>query len=165
MARDPNKYPIEKIMDMADLASLMEPNVLSQLKDGLKDNDNAVRYWAAMGFLMRGARAVNSARDYLRLALKDESPSVRIVAAQALGQYGSDEDVKMALEVLLELANIDNNSIFVSVPALNAIDAMDERAKLIKDEIAALPQSSDKISSRMRAYIPDLINKILADLD
>ena len=165
MCHDPNKYSIERIMAMADLASLMEPNVLPQLKDGLKDDDNAVRYWATMGFLMRATGAVNSARDDLRLVLKDESPSVRIVAAQALGQYGSDEDANMALEVLLELASIKDNSLFVSVPALNAIDAMDERAKAMKDKIAALPQSSDKISSRMRAYIPDLINKILADLD
>ena len=43
--------------------------------------------------------------------------------------------------------------------------SMDERAKVIKDKIAALPQSSNTISSRMRSYISDLINKILADLD
>ncbi len=162
---DPNKFPLERIMAMADTASLMKPDVLEQLKNGLKDNDSAVRYWAAMGFLMRGTTAVNFAHDDLCAALKDESPSVRIVAAQALGRYGSDEDANMALEVLLELASINDNDFFVTVPALNAIDAMDQRAKSIKDKIAILPKSSDKISSRNSSYIPDLINKILADLD
>jgi uncharacterized sulfatase len=165
MCHDPNKYPIERIMAMADLASLMKPNVLPQLKNGLKDDDNAVRYWAAMGLLMRGAKVVNSTRNELRAALKDESPSVRIVAAQALGQYGPDENVNMVLEVLLELASIDNNDFFVTVPALNAIDALEQRAKPIKDKIAALPKNSTKVSSRNSSYIPDLINKILADFD
>jgi len=165
MGHDPSEYPLEKIIAMADLASLMVPDVLSQLKDGLKDDDSAVRYWAAMGFLMRGEKAVNSAHNDLLLALKDESPSVRIVVAQALGQFGSYKDANTALGILLELASIDNNSIFVSIPALNAIDAIDERAKVIKDKVAALPQSSNKISSRMRSYITDLINKILVDMD
>ena len=57
------------------------------------------------------------------------------------------------------------NDFFVTVPALNAIDAMDQRAKSVKDKIITLPQSSNKISSRMRSYIKDLKNKILADLD
>jgi arylsulfatase A-like enzyme len=165
MCHDPKKYPLEKIMAMADIASLMKPDVLEQLRDGLKDDDCAIRYWAAMGFLMRGAKAINFAHNDLCAALKDESPSVRIVAAQALGQYGSDEDADMALNVLLELASIDNNDFFVTVPALNAIDAMDQRAKPVKDKIKSLPQSSNKISSRMRSYIKDLKNKILVDLD
>jgi len=165
MGHDKNKYPLERILAMADMASMMEPEVLVQLKDGLHDGDSAVRYWAAMGFLMRGTEAMNAARDDLHMALKDESPTVRIVAAQALGQYGTDEDVTIALEVLLELATTDNNSVFVSILALNAINAIGIRAKAVKDKIAALPQNSKKAPTRMRAYIPDLIKKTLVDLE
>ncbi|MCK7482548.1 MAG: HEAT repeat domain-containing protein [Candidatus Moduliflexus flocculans] len=62
---------------------------LPKLQEGLKDGDSGVRYWAALGLAMRDAAAISAAREELRAALKDESPSVRIAAARALGAVDS----------------------------------------------------------------------------
>ncbi len=42
-------YPQEKIISMAEVASMEDPKNLQQLMNGLVDSDPAVRYWAAYG--------------------------------------------------------------------------------------------------------------------
>src|SRR5262249_14441633 len=54
MSRDDGKYPFERVFAMAELASLLEPGALPTLKKGLEDRNSAVRFWAALGILMRG---------------------------------------------------------------------------------------------------------------
>jgi len=164
MGHDRSKYPLEKIMAIAELASSLDPAAVEALLDALGDRDSAVRYWAAMGLLMREGPAVTRAREALLAALADESPNVRVVAAQALGQFGSDSDAARALEVLLELASPDKNSVFVAMLALNAIDAMDRRAAPAADRIAALPRKPSRPAPRASGYCGNLIKKILADL-
>jgi len=138
--------------------------VTGRLVEGFADNDSAVRYWAAMGILMREKEAVKQTRNKLLEALSDESPSVRVIAAEALGRYGTDADAAKALEVLLELADIEKNSAFVSMLAVNAIDAMDERAGSARDRIAALPSNAKRNIPRAGKYVSRLLTKTLADL-
>lgn len=165
MGHDDRKYPLKKIMAAAELASSLKTQAVPELIKAFGDDDSAVRYWAAMGILMRGRDAVSAANDSLNQALGDASPYVRIIAAEALGRYGSDEDAAKALGVLLELAPVDANGVYVSVLALNAIDAMDERAKGALDTIRALPQQDPSVPQRMRSYVPNLIRKTTADLE
>jgi HEAT repeat protein len=112
MGHDEKRYPMSKIMGTAELASGLDPGAAGELTRRLTDPDSAVRYWAAMGLLMRGAV------DGLRKALSDSSPNVRAVAAEALGRYGSAEDLKQSLAVLMELAPADKNGAYVSLLAL-----------------------------------------------
>jgi uncharacterized sulfatase len=135
-----------------------------ELREALHDTDSAVRYWAAMGILMRGERGVESARSELHEALADASPSVRVVAAQALGQYGTDEDVSAALPVLLELANKDEHGIYVSMLALNAIDVLDGKAAGAVETMKAFPTKLKPPEKRAGSGIQPLIEKILTDL-
>ena len=165
MGHDDFRYPMERVMAMAEAASSLDPKDFPTIRKGFKDGDSAVRYWAAMGTLMRGQAAVSAAAGQLRQALGDHSPYVRSIAAQALGQYGGEAEVGDALAVLMELAPLDKNGIYVSMTALNAIDAMDERAASAKAAIGALPREDSSVNRRLRAYVPNLIKKILADLE
>jgi uncharacterized sulfatase len=164
MGRDREKYPMERIVHMAEVASSLEPDAVSELREALHDTDSAVRYWAAMGILMRGERGVESARSELHEALTDASPSVRVVAAQALGQYGTDEDLGAALPVLLKLANKDDNGIYVSMLALNAIDALDGKAAGAVEAVKALPTKLKPHEERAGEGLLSLVEKILTDL-
>ncbi len=164
MGHDDSKYPLRRIMETAELAGFLKSDAVSNLKTALQDSDSAVRYWGAMGILMRGRNTVVSAREELRRGLADASPYVRIVAAQALGQYGNDEDLRRSLAVLTELARLDKNGIYVSMTALNALDYLDEKAASVKQAISALPVSDPFVDRRMENYVPLLIKKILADL-
>jgi len=164
MGHDDGRYPMKKIMATAELASSLKPDAVGQLIDAFEDEDSAVRYWAAMGILMRGTDAAGAARDALRQALKDPSPYVRVAAAEALGRYGSEPDAAEALDVLLELAPLDRNGVFVSVAALNALDALDSRAAGAVETISRLPKQDPAVPSRMKAYVSNLIKKTIADL-
>ena len=164
-ARDAERYPYEAIARMADIASSLRRGVDEELGKGLRASDSAVRYWAALGILMRGREAVCRFDGGLRDALVDPSPFVRTVAAQALGVYGNDSDAEKALAVLLELAHLERNGLYVSVAALNAIDAMDQRAQSAAATIAALPTASPAVDDRMGHYVSDLIRKTLADFE
>ena len=114
---------------------------------------------------MRGAPAVRLTHDELFVLLYDESPNVRIVAAEALGRYGSDADVQAALDVLLMSADLSRRPLFEVVAALNAIDYMDERAAGVRDRLVALPLEDPRAPAPFANYVPRLLEKILADLD
>ena len=164
IAHDKTKYPLNRILNAAELASSGKMENFKQLTSLLNDKDSAVRYWAAMGLLMRGKPATSVSRDLLLKALTDESASVRVIAAQALGQYGNQQDVEHALKVLIEAADVSRSGIYISMLALNALDAMDGRAKAVEQSIAVLPANHDSINRRMRSYINNLKKKTLADL-
>jgi uncharacterized sulfatase len=167
MGHDDSLYPLERILATAEAASSLKTDetTLTQLEKAMWDSDSAVRYWAAQGFLMRREKGISVARQSLLQALQDRSPNVRIMAAQALGQYGSKEDISKALPVLMELASPEENGIYLSMLALNALDAMDNRAQSIRSQIEQLPTSDPEANNRMRAYVSNLVKKILADID
>ena len=165
MGSNPATYPLDRIMRMAELATSMRDGAEAELREGFDDDDPAVRYWAATGALVRGRAAVDALAGPLRDALADADPNVRIAAAEALGRHGSGNDARSALAALTDLSDASRHGIFVAMPALNAIDYMDERARPAIDEIAALPDADPETGQRFRAYIPNLLGKILADLE
>jgi uncharacterized sulfatase len=146
---------------MADVASLMKPRTLEKLKEGLKDDDSAVRYWAAMGLLMRGEEALRGARKDLRAALGDQSPTVRIIAARALGEYGNKADLKLVLPVLEELAPPDTNGAYVSILDLNAIAALGEKAAPLMETIKNMPTKDPAAVGRANSYVGRLVQSLV----
>jgi uncharacterized sulfatase len=165
MGHDDKKYPLKRIMATAELASFLEEGTVPRLARSFRDDDSAVRYWAVMGILMRGAEAVRVAKSTLHEALSDVSPSVRVIAAEALGRYGDEEDVAKALEVLIDLARIDENGVYVSVSALNALDALGDKARRVADVIRTLPKDDPMVHPRMKDYVPRLLEEIMGDFE
>ncbi len=160
MGHDRQLYPLEEIVSAAELAANLKSEAIPRLKQLLKHEDSAVRYWAATGLLMRGPAAVAEARTELIATLQDSAPAPRIAAGEALGRYGRDEDAALALGVLLQLAPMEVNGVYVSMMALNAIDALGERAKPVVSEVASLPVSRPGLPARLNAYVPQLIKAI-----
>ena len=158
---DRQRYPLEKILDMAARATSREPAAEGELRAGLKGADSGVRYWAAQGLLIRGRSAVEAAREDLRAALQDESPTVRIIAAGALGQFGNPEDLKLALAVLAEAAPADKNGAYASILALNTIDALGDKAASLKDRLKTLPETDPAAPGRANGYVARLLDKIV----
>ncbi len=165
MGHDPAKYPLEKIFAAAQAASSFKADDVPKLLEAFGDEDSAVRYWAAMGLLMREADGVNAGRKALNRALGDEAPYVRIAAAEALGRYGSDEEAAQALAVLMPLANVEESGAYLALAALGAIDYMDARAKSAEAAIEALPVQAKNLPQRVGSgYLKNLKEKILSDL-
>jgi uncharacterized sulfatase len=160
LGHDLGKYPLEKILAMAELASMLKPEAVPQLVEGLKDSDSAVRYWAVMGLLMRGSQAVTGAGDGIRRALNDSSPSVRIAAASALGGFGNENDLPVVLSALKELAPPEKNGAYVSMLALNAIEALGKKAAPLLDLIKTIPTRDPSAPERANGYVARLVGDI-----
>jgi arylsulfatase A-like enzyme len=157
-------YDLEGIMEVAEQASSLDPKHTASLIENLADEDSAVRYWAAMGLLMREKAGVAAGREQLRESLNDEALAFRIIAAQALAQWGNDEDLKLAIPVLLKHSPIDQNDVFTSMLALNAFDAIDGRAASVQDQLSKMPKNGE-VPPRMGAYVKNLLTKTLEDLN
>jgi arylsulfatase A-like enzyme len=165
LGHDPKRFPFERIMDTAELASSLKPGVTDELVKRFEETDSAVRYWAAMGILMRGAAGVREAKAPLQKALKDSSPSVRVAAAEALGRYGDNQDVSAALETLRELAPPDKNGAYISMMALNALDAMGSKARPALDTIKTMPTVDPQAPARARSYVARLVKDLPSSLE
>src|SRR5690606_1109436 len=110
MGRDAEAYPFEQIRTMAELASVGDPAATPTLIEALKDQDSAVRFWGILGLIIRGEDAVAEARHPLKMALRDSSSNVRVVAAEALGRYGDDEEAKLAVAELVSQSDLNKRS-------------------------------------------------------
>jgi arylsulfatase A-like enzyme len=167
MARDGAKYPFARVFETAELASLSAGDALSALKQDLSDGDSAVRTWAALGLLMRGAGGVQSAHAELTAALADPAPEVRIAAAEALGRFGNEDDLKPALKVLILCASAAKTGrskydVFAQMAALSALDALGNRSASVAGEITALDGDTPVPHPRYSAYVPRLLESLRA---
>ncbi|WP_145086355.1 sulfatase-like hydrolase/transferase [Anatilimnocola aggregata] len=160
LARDDEKYPQARIVAAAELASNLSPAALPELNKLLKDTDSAVRWWATLGYLMRGQEAVAGSEGAFREALSDHSPQVRIVAVQALGMYGSEEARTAALKVLGEAASPKVNGVLVSMSALAAIEALGDKASSLHPLVRELNPAGPSPDARYNSYVPRLIQNI-----
>ena len=155
-----SKYPFERVFAAAESASMLEAGAMTGLKRAIRDSDSTVRYWAALGLLMRGKGAVDSSRIELERALQDFSPAVRIVAAQAFGQYGSDADLKRSLALLIDLADGSRNDVFTALAALTAMDSFGAKAAGVSAGIAALPKQAAVPHERYSSYLPRMVEDL-----
>ncbi|MDP6414612.1 MAG: sulfatase-like hydrolase/transferase [Gammaproteobacteria bacterium] len=163
-ARDRDRYPLERIASMADLASSLNPEVMTELLAAFNDADSAVRYWAALGLLMRGEEGINAGRNQLYAALADSAAAVRVAAAEALGMYGDAADLEAALATFSQLIEVDGNEIFIPMMALSALDVMEEKASPLRAQIEAIDVSGVTQVRPDGREIERLRSKILADL-
>lgn len=163
MGHDAGQYPLERIMATAEAASMLSPEATSKLIAALDDADSAVRYWAAMGMLMRGSDAVKKAHGGLVKALKDPAPCVRLAAAWALAEHGPKADLDKALSVLLDLGDGNKHGIHLALMAGNALDYLDGKAAGVVDRIKALPKKAPN-AGRSGYGLAPLLEKTVADL-
>jgi uncharacterized sulfatase len=125
MAQNPQRYDIERIFAMAELAADYNFSALPILETGLRDDDPAVRYWAAMGILTRGERAFDATKSSVRVSLDDPNPSVRVVAANILAVHAEAGERQNAVNQLIELAKPDKYGVYVALEALNVLKNLD----------------------------------------
>jgi uncharacterized sulfatase len=153
-----------RILDTAEIASMREAKDTPELVKRLKDPDSGVRYWAALGLQMRGKEAVEPNLPALRAMLKDPSFAPRLIAAEALGRFGSEEDVKAALDVALDAADGPKNGATVVILALNVVTTMGDKAKPALDRINKLNARDPNCSPRYNEYAPRLLQQLKTDL-
>jgi HEAT repeat protein len=107
----------------------------------LTNEHSAIRYWAATGLLIQAENA-RPYLSHLTQALKDPSPDVIIVAAEALYKMGEKEVAEKALNTALK-----HPDIFVRTHALNAVDILgienDPVKKALIEMVKTYPTGED----------------------
>jgi uncharacterized sulfatase len=163
MGHDPAKYDFDAVFDAANLATSLEAADLPKIVKLLADKDSGVRYWGAVGLLAQGKAGVAAGRAELVAALDDESPSVQIVAAEAVGRYGNEQEASAALKRLLHWANPSRDA-YLSLAAWNALDYLDDRARLVLPQLRDLVAEPKQQPLRYGGYAERVKQKALADM-
>lgn len=182
VALDDAEYPLELILDMADRATQEEPDI--ELLNQLGHTHSLVRHWALMSIVTRTTANVeyppeeraegeaptsaftlysrtrildpNVKLSVLEGLLDDDSTATRISSAELLAEYGGERQKARALDVLIELSNVDEYHVQIATAALNAIDHLGVNARPLAEAVAALPVKGDNVPGRNRMYIIDL---------
>jgi arylsulfatase A-like enzyme len=126
---DPAKYPIERIVEAADLASRRDAKDVAKLIEFAKDANETVRYWAAVGCCVRGSSAKDATAAMEALS-KDASAAVRIAANEAMVRFGQSDKLHPLVD---EMANETGDPLL----AANTLEALGDLAKPAANEIAA----------------------------
>jgi hypothetical protein len=152
IAADPRKNPLDTLLSAAALANEMKPGNTKRLVALLTNKDAALRWWGALGLVALGKDA-KPAESALRKALNDDSPSVRIAAAEAIGNLG---DHAAALPVLTKA--LEHNAPLVRLAGINVLDRFGSKAKPALSAIrAAKMNQKDFVADffdRMVQYLP-----------
>ncbi|GLY68178.1 sulfatase-like hydrolase/transferase [Amycolatopsis taiwanensis] len=119
-SREPGAYPLERVLELADLGLERDPSRLPTFAEALADGDPVVRRWAAFGLLWLAPEA-GPAADALRSALPDPVPSVVVPAAEALARTTGEEAAYATLARLAEPAN----NVWTRLEAINALTYLD----------------------------------------
>ena len=123
-----------------------------------------MRYWGALGLRMRGHEGVKDAAAELRQALDDTAPIVRITAAEALGKFGTADDLRRVLPLLVELSDWSKQDVFTAVAGLHALDALGPKAADVADQVAKLPVKGKVPHARYSPYVPRLLQDVPGNL-
>lgn len=139
------QLPLDQVLATAELASDTTNPSWNRFPQLLTHSEPGVRYWAAMGLMLRGAEAVAGSRAALIASLDDESPAVRTMAAEALLQAGAREGTKAGEVLLASCAEGPNPGL--AIQALNALDDLEAVGvelfrKLPADEATGKPEKS-----------------------
>ncbi len=151
---------IRRLLEAAELAAGFDDSQIARLRRLAWDRDSGVRYWAAVGLLVRGEKGVKAGARELRRLLTDESPSVQVAAAEALAAFGTGEEARAGAEALLRLADSRRSGYLVAVAALNAIDNLPESARPPRSSLLGLPTAAPGTNARMNDYLARLMRHV-----
>nr|WP_231127051.1 sulfatase-like hydrolase/transferase [Motilibacter aurantiacus] len=87
-SRVPGAYPLEYVLEVAELAARRDPANLDRLLVELEHDNDVVRYWAATGLLMLGDGAEPASLALAEAFADEPSVFVRIPLAEALARLG-----------------------------------------------------------------------------
>jgi arylsulfatase A-like enzyme len=143
-----NAYPIERIVDVANLATSRDVSALPKLLAACKDPHPVIRYWGATGCLILQEKA-SPAKEKLKELLTDDWDDIRVVAAEVLSYLGETE---LALDTMKSI--VDGKETFATLAALNALDYMMQAGHVSVKRIQDMVKDKrfKNVSSRMVDY-------------
>jgi arylsulfatase A-like enzyme len=162
LGHDSQRYPMETVYDIADLATRSSVEDLQTLLEKRVHAHPVVRFWVANGLLIRATRdqqreaVVQAARGMAT----DVSPYVRCIANETLARYGSSADREPAMNALLTMADPRESNTFVAMTAMNSLDWCQPTRAEIGKRLDGLPAKDPTLSGRYSSYNPNLVKRL-----
>jgi uncharacterized sulfatase len=163
LARDAEVYPIEEVVNAAAIASRIDDTstpTMDKVVALTRSPVAVLRYWGAMGIVMRGGAGFEKSGQALEALIDDESPAVRVVAAEGMARYGAGAIRERGEQGLLGLADWSKGDVFTSVAALNSMETLGERLAGLKGAIGRLPKEGEVLHNRYSSYVPRLLERL-----
>lgn len=119
----------------------------SSLRQALRSNEPAIRYWAATWLgVLQDAPSI----DLIRARTQDDCPAVRVAAALALCRLGSAED---GAELLAK--HINNDNLIVGMYAIRGLEQIGPEARAQLPAIVAAQESPYDFTRRFARRLID----------
>ncbi len=150
LVRDDRAYPLKRIMAASELAGEGKPENLPRLIELSRDEDSAVRYWAATGCAILRERAAPAAEALVKL-LADQAPAVRVAAAEALAKQGRAD---RALSVLTKTLGQGGNA------ALHAANVLEELGEAARDAVEEIERAARKQGGYVKRATSHLLERL-----
>lgn len=156
-SHSPDAWPVERVFDLAGLASQRNPANLPRFIEALNDESEPIRWWAAQGCTMLVEKAA-PAEGVLRRRLDDDSGAVAIAAAEALARIGK---LDAALPVLERWIQQEQPAAFV----MQAANVMDRLGELARPSLEVMKRvSAAATANKGGTYPPQYILKHAVDV-
>ena len=165
LGHDDTRYPIARVLETAELASNGNPDATQRLIKNLSDPDDTIRYWAALGILIRGKEAARAAGEKLVKLLDDSSSIAGITAAESLARHGAKPEQEKALRFLVAKAAGNTSGFFPSLLALNVLEALGPVAESVRPELLRITAPGESPNPRLSGYVPRLLQSVQAHGD
>ncbi len=160
-SRVPGAYPLERIFELANLASERNPANLAKLLAALADPSEPMRWWAAQGCAMLREKAT-PAEAALRKRLNDDSGAVQVAAAEALARQGKAD---VALPVLERWLRSTEHPAF-ALQAANVLDRLGETARPAESSMKqALARAQGSGGERYAGFLQRILDHSVGVLD
>ena len=163
LGHDPSRLRIDHVLAVAELASDVNDRSWNQFPQLLSHREPGVRYWAAMGLMLRGREAVIGNVPALVARFDDESPAVRVMAAETLLRTGCHPQTP-AIQVLVQSCADGPAPPALAIQALNAVDDLGwvglEVILMLPQEAGSQPEKSRNHGDYRKRLLERLTSKM-----
>ena len=163
LGHDPSRLRIDHVLAVAELASDVNDRSWNQFPQLLSHPEPGVRYWAAMGLMLRGREAVIGNVPALVARFDDESPAVRVMAAETLLRTGCHPQTP-AIQVLVQSCADGPAPPALAIQALNAVDDLGwvglEVILMLPQEEGSQPEKSRNHGDYRKRLLERLTSKM-----
>jgi len=161
-SRAPGTYPLDRVFELATLASQRDPANLPKLIAALGDSSEPIRWWGAQGCAMLRQKA-SFAEPALRESLGDKSGAVEIAAAEALAFIGKSDAALPTLERWVT----NTEAQFFALQAANVFDRIGEQARpalpILKQTLKTA--ANEKARPNPNQYLERILDHTIAVLE
>lgn len=156
-------YAIDRVADVAFACTdRQNPPEPQQVATWIRDSDSGVRFWAVQSLLLSSKdqrKPDATIAKVLEAAYLDESPIVRVAAADVCLTHGFVDLNRRAIDQLLASADVNLSGHFVAVAALNVLDRhWSSLSTGERSMVNQLPRSIDSPPERVGKYVGRLID-------